>query len=1097
MPLLIIGGGIAGLTLARSLQIANIPYYLFEKTDKFYINEKAGTGIGLWGPAERIMNSLGLGDKIRNVSQRMTCAGYRTQQGDWLAKPPALSGKDITSCLTLLRGDLISTLLDSLPQNKIFNNHEFSHFETTNEGIVKAFFKNGQKYEGSFLVAADGINSMVRKQIYPDIKSIYCGYSYYRAVMDLKSTPNTLFPLNWHDSKPEIAWESWGKDCRIAYVPLKGSKIFWFVSKTMSEEDSNAEFHNVLKLQENQILANEIAKNGVNWHNPISQIISATPNDSIIFTPIRKIKMKPSKWVDVEKRVVIIGDAAHAIPPNLASGGMISMEDAVQLASSLRPLFNNYSTEKALKQETLKPILEEYVKKRKTKVRIIQISNAMIAKYGQLHYSFLIKARDKAINMIPMSLRTMVFNSLHRFYLGWNYTTPNLGQGLYHRLFVGDPSTLNIPELLNKFHQQKTNYDTSHKCEGEVTVKAGSSFVSKFIVWASSMPPSIRRANVKAQIIQKADGSEIWIRNFIDSQTGKEYIFETTQYIENEDFVEVVNPFNLNILHIEVLMNLVKHKPPIEGFSHDFKGVRIRLFPFIKGGLKIGLFKFLQPIVHGNTKLSPDGKSWELDVGISAPNNLFWRILNGKNKEIAGYIGKITKFNKPSIVEWNKTEIKTQNASSLLIIPPKNDYNVLLLGGFGLFGSRIASGLIIQAISQGIASPNVILTSRNRYDKQYEEIKLRILQKLNQNSNDNPILGSDIQKLLRQSNFNAQNFEILEKQIKSQKINTVINCIGPFQKADYAIPSLCAKLGVNYIDLADARVYVSSFADQLDKIAKANGVHLITGASSVPGLSSCILKFLVEKSKITRIDKVNIAISPGNKTQRGIATIESILGQVGKPIPWAWHNKKTFGWQELKLSKKGQFHPKIRNRRWLSAIDVPDMAIMPQYLSELTNDPKLPKVEFKAGLENSFMHLGLYSASWLVRAGLIQDMSPYSKILKNLSETRVLYDWMGSDRGGMFVELEGWSESRKENLRTIWRLYGGSGEGVQIPATPAIVLTLKLIGKNDKNMCLMKGSEDLKIGAHPCLGLFTREEFMKQFELYDIEDDIIQEKILG
>lgn len=470
--------------------------------------------------------------------------------------------------------------------------------------------------------------------------------------------------------------------------------------------------------------------------------------------------------------------------------------------------------------------------------------------------------------------------------------------------------------------------------------------------------------------------------------------------------------------------------------------------------------------------------------------------MNGRDKEIAGYKGKITKFNKPSIKQLNGAETN-KNPSLSVIIPPKNDSNVLLLGGFGLFGSRIASGLIIQAISQGISSPNVILTSRNRYDRQYEEIKLRVLQKLNQNANNNAILDSDIKKLLRQSNFNAQNFEILEKQIKSQKINTVINCIGPFQKADYAIPSLCAKLGVDYIDLSDARDYVSSFSEQLDKIAKSNGVHLITGASSFPGLSSSVLKFLIEKSKITRIDKVNIAVSPGNKTQRGIATIESILGQVGKPIPWAWHKKNTFGWQELNLSKKGQFHPKIRNRRWLSAIDVPDMAIMPQYLSGLTNDPKLPKVEFKAGLENSFMHLGLYSATWLVRAGLIKEMSPYSKILKKLSETRIFYDWMGSDRGGMFVELEGWSESRKENLRIIWRLYGGSGEGVQIPATPAIVLTFNLMGRKDKNLRMMKGSDDLRIGAYPCLGLFDITEFMSKFELYDIEDDIIEEKIKG
>ena len=47
LPILIIGGGIAGLTLARSCEIARIPYHVFEKADAFHTDNKAGTGIGL------------------------------------------------------------------------------------------------------------------------------------------------------------------------------------------------------------------------------------------------------------------------------------------------------------------------------------------------------------------------------------------------------------------------------------------------------------------------------------------------------------------------------------------------------------------------------------------------------------------------------------------------------------------------------------------------------------------------------------------------------------------------------------------------------------------------------------------------------------------------------------------------------------------------------------------------------------------------------------------------------------------------------------------------------------------------------------------
>jgi hypothetical protein len=53
----------------------------------------------------------------------MGCAGYRTRQGEWLAKPPPIIGKKITSCLTLLRGDLISIMTNNLPKQKLFTGH--------------------------------------------------------------------------------------------------------------------------------------------------------------------------------------------------------------------------------------------------------------------------------------------------------------------------------------------------------------------------------------------------------------------------------------------------------------------------------------------------------------------------------------------------------------------------------------------------------------------------------------------------------------------------------------------------------------------------------------------------------------------------------------------------------------------------------------------------------------------------------------------------------------------------------------------------------------------------------------------------------------
>ena len=77
----------------------------------------------------------------------MSCAGYRTSSGKWLAQPPPVDPTFITSCITLLRSDLISALKDSLEPNKLFTDHSFKDYKYDGEtGTITAFFQNGKSY---------------------------------------------------------------------------------------------------------------------------------------------------------------------------------------------------------------------------------------------------------------------------------------------------------------------------------------------------------------------------------------------------------------------------------------------------------------------------------------------------------------------------------------------------------------------------------------------------------------------------------------------------------------------------------------------------------------------------------------------------------------------------------------------------------------------------------------------------------------------------------------------------------------------------------------------------------------------------------------
>lgn len=75
------------------------------------------------------------------------------------------------------------------------------------------------------------------------------------------------------------------------------------------------------------------------------------------------------------------------------------------------------------------------------------------------------------------------------------------------------------------------------------------------------------------------------------------------------------------------------------------------------------------------------------------------------------------------------------------------------------------------------------------------------------------------------------------------------------------------------------------------------------------------------------------------------------------------------------------------------------------------------------------MHLGLWSLSWLPKIGVIKDLSIFAKTFKYISETKLFYEWVGSNTGGMYVEFEGINNNNHQ-IKSTWRLYAGSGEGV-------------------------------------------------------------------
>ncbi len=288
----------------------------------------------------------------------------------------------------------------------------------------------------------------------------------------------------------------------------------------------------------------------------------------------------------------------------------------------------------------------------------------------------------------------------------------------------------------------------------------------------------------------------------------------------------------------------------------------------------------------------------------------------------------------------------------------------------------------------------------------------------------------------------------------------VIHCAGPFQDQDYGVASAAIAAGAHYIDLADGRRFVADFSAALDGAARAAGVLAVSGASTLPALSSAVIDSVSARFRAVR--GIWIAIAPGQRAPRGAATVRAVLSYAGRSFQWLSGGKwsAAWGWQELRrIAFDGL------GVRWAAACDVPDLELLPQrYAGART-------VEFHAALEVAVQHFGLWLVAALRRGGIPVPLERWSDRLDRAS---AFLDALGSDRGGMLVSI---ACERVDGGRALveWHLTAEAGDGPEVPCMAAILLARKLAR-----------GELLQRGALPCIGLITLGEFESEFRRWRI-----------
>jgi hypothetical protein len=296
----------------------------------------------------------------------------------------------------------------------------------------------------------------------------------------------------------------------------------------------------------------------------------------------------------------------------------------------------------------------------------------------------------------------------------------------------------------------------------------------------------------------------------------------------------------------------------------------------------------------------------------------------------------------------------------------------------------------------------------------------------------------------------------------------VIDAAGPFQGSDHAVPEACIAAGLPYLDLADGRDFVAGIG-ALDEAAKAAGVAVISGASSLPALTGAIVRALADG--LDRVESVDAALSASNRASGGASVVAAILSYVGRPIR-LWRGGRwgqAHGWQELRRIDFDVSGAEPLPGRLVALVDVPDLELIPDLL------PGRPAVAFRAGTELTFQMVGLWLASWPVRWRWLRSLRPLAPLLLRLYHTTL---GLGGARSAMRVTLCGWRYGHP--VERTWTIVAEKGEGLHIPTLAAQLLAGDILAGR------------LAPGAGTAAGLLTLDRFEPLFAALAVQHGIVE-----
>jgi 2-polyprenyl-6-methoxyphenol hydroxylase-like FAD-dependent oxidoreductase len=351
MKAIIVGGGIGGLASALALSRRGWQVEVLERAAEF---TEVGAGLAVWPNALRALDALGVGEDVRNRGRLAGQAGIRNAAGRWLSRTDIAELERRYGPMVMIhRADLLGVLRAAVPTRSLRAGITVTAVRA--DGTVA---HDGGGSSADLIVGADGVHSITRASVWPGAPAPrYVGYTTWRMV---------TAPVPVGESA-----ESWGAGERFGYAPLPDGRIYCYAAVNAPAGATDGGLA-------------ELKRRFGGWHDPIPALLAAADADAVIHRDLYELPALPTY---VSGSVVLVGDAAHAMTPNLGQGACQALEDAVVLAKTLDGRGG----------------LSAYDRQRRPRTQMITSRAHRIGVVAQLASPAAVRLRNAALWLLPRS----------------------------------------------------------------------------------------------------------------------------------------------------------------------------------------------------------------------------------------------------------------------------------------------------------------------------------------------------------------------------------------------------------------------------------------------------------------------------------------------------------------------------------------------------------------------------------------------------------------------------------------------------------------------------------------------------------------------